>query len=242
VSRARRWCTCCARVGSGAGRSARRSFESTPSACRSRRSSRPHPVREGDDLVWRFTDLDPEQDIGLLVSPFPSMAAVLGLEPYWDIRNLHERRPAAGTLVVVGGYFREPPFLLGERSRDLNIAVPDGISVHEAVEHAEQVGVHVRGLEQAVTTQVDATREMSVWKRDIIIGRVAYEGERLVIEAERRVELGRAGLRSSVPERFAWVCGGDPVEGRTIPADGAWPPYVSNSTVKKLAGAKGRAK
>lgn len=191
---------------------------------------------EGETLVWRFADLDPEHDVGLLVSPLAALAARLGYrDDYVDVLRLHAQRPAAGTKVAVGGYFREhaPEVLLGERSRDLNIAIPDPLRAYSERRDAGLVGVEVRGLERATARVLSFPREDAYWSRVLILGRVAYEGERLLIEVDERLELGRGDFDIEVPRRFAWAMAEH--EGpRVAEQGGEWPPFVERATVYKL--------
>lgn len=185
-------------------------------------------VREGATLVWRFVDLDPQQDIGLLVSPFAVLATKLGMTTYHDIVALHALRPAAGTPVVVGGYF-DGDVLYGERRRDANIVIPAGL---DALAHDRRNALRVRGLEQAQKDHLTLPERGRWLHRALVCGRVAYEDAGLVIEAELRIDVeGELGAR--VPERFAWVATTDEATAPRITTDnGAWPLFLERERAR----------
>lgn len=193
-------------------------------------------VRDADArrLQWRFENLVPEADIQLLISPFAVYAARLGL-PYKDPHDLQRERPPAGTEVVVGGHIRTwdaSDRLHSERCRDMNVAIPDGMRVHEDDDPA--LSLRLRRSPDEVVAMVPF-EDFRGWRGcSFVHGRVEYEGEEAILAVTQIDELVPKGpLRFSAPG-FPWVSG---EWLPPMPADRiSWPRFVTQHPLDRLRG------
>jgi hypothetical protein len=199
-------------------------------------------------LVWTFRDLVPDQDVCLLVSPLAARAASLGLELH-EIVELNRAKPPAGTRVVVGGYLREDlrrgtllrrdaeGLLLGERSRDTNVAIPESLPVFDEDRDRNLVGVPIR-----VPTTVTAKESVAPgffspsWPRVYVAeGRVAYtRSGGLEIEVDVLHHLSDGPVVIGDP-LFPWVQGpiDRPRPFAKVDPENRWPETLRKAVIER---------
>lgn len=182
--------------------------------------------RAAKTLTWEFRDLMPEDDIGLLISPNIIQAALAGLAAD-DILDLNERRPPAGTRVLVGGRLVFPgnpwfdqrgpvekpikAVLRGERDHDGNTVIPDRIKNF-------RYGTPERDITTMPVLLRPQTqyRELRIpyidfgsWIKEYIAGTIQYHNDMLLIKADERMKLGddqnEPYTSDLLRSRFPWV-------------------------------------
>lgn len=183
-------------------------------------------------LTWHFKDLDPTDDIGILISPTIVEAGLVGYAAD-DIVQVHKRRPPAGTPVLVGGQLRmahgpwtptlsyvpidiapgHPDldtttiWLIGERARDGSILIPDRIKVLGPSALETSIRVHLQSTTPYTELRVPYL-DFS-FQKDLIMGTIQYLDGMVMIAATRWIHLvsdpAQPYNTPELHERFPWV-------------------------------------
>jgi hypothetical protein len=182
--------------------------------------------RAAKTLTWEFRDLMPEDDIGLLISPNIIQAALAGMAAD-DILDINERRPPAGTRVLVGGklmfgkqgvsYQRGPvenpvrSMMLSEREHDGSTVIPDGIQSFRSWYSGEQItNVPVLLTPRTLFRTLDIPLlDFGTHIKEWIIGTIRYHDSQLWILASERISLiddsKNPYANDLLKIRFPWV-------------------------------------
>ncbi len=170
---------------------------------------------EAGTLTWEFHDLDPKQDIGLLLSPMTIEAALHGIRLNC-VMGIKALKPPAGTTVWVAG--RHEQFgrledleverftLFSERFRDYNFRIPDGIRDYRRAEESS-VSIPVVG-DRSITTEnyvINRRDNYFSYGQLLIKGTVEYEDGEPLIRAIRMLD------RLVRPSEDAWFLKPNPI-------------------------------
>jgi len=192
-------------------------------------------VIDDDTIEWEFTDLDPQEDIQLLISPLSIAADYLGFE-FTPVVELNRDRPPEGTEVTVGGYFRdlddaEGDSLNCERARDRNIVVPDCLPSFDERGSAI-LRLDKRGATEEILMVPDLADDVRSWIPSLVCGTVAYDGDELILRASRVMMVKPACKPRFAPDLLPWATDRGwerrfPGKIRTAP----WPRFVERPSM-----------